>query len=105
MPPSYTVGENEPAAMPGELPRMSGYTYAVELSVDETIAANATEGRFDRPVPVYVENFLDFPTGGIVPAGWYDRERAAWIASDNGRIIAVLGHEDGLALLDVGAGR
>ncbi len=97
----YTVGETGPLAMPGELPPTSGYTYAVELSVDEAIAAGAREVRFDQPVPLYVENFLDFPVGGIVPAGWYDRDKAAWIPSDNGRIIAVLSITDGLADLDV----
>ena len=47
--------------MPGELPPTSGYTYAVELSVDEAVEAGATEVRFDEPVITYVENFLDFP--------------------------------------------
>jgi YD repeat-containing protein len=97
----YTVGEDGPAAMPGELPPTSGYTYAVELSVDQALAAGAREVRFDRPVPFYVENFLDFPVGGAVPAAWYDRERAAWIPSDNGRIIQVLSVTAGLADLDI----
>ena len=34
----YTVGPNGKAALPGELPPTSGYTYAVELSVDEADA-------------------------------------------------------------------
>jgi RHS repeat-associated protein len=91
--------------MPGELPPTSGYTYAVELSVDEAIAAGASEIRFDRSLPFYLENFLDFPVGGIVPAGWYDRDQAAWIASDNGLIIKILSITEGKADLDVeGAG-
>jgi RHS repeat-associated protein len=97
----YTIGENGPAAMPGELPPTSGYTYAVELSVDEAIAAGAREVRFDRPVVSYTENFLDLPVGGPVPAGWYDRARSAWIPSDNGRIVRVLAVDGGLAELDV----
>jgi YD repeat-containing protein len=97
----YTVGPNGPNAMPGELPPTTAYTYAVELSLDEAIASGAREVRFDRPVQLYVENFLDFPVGGIVPAGWYDRDKAAWIPSDNGRVIRVLAIEDGLAVLDV----
>jgi hypothetical protein len=36
----YTVGPDGPAAMPGELPVTSGYTYAVELSVDEALVTN-----------------------------------------------------------------
>ncbi|MGH8607673.1 MAG: Ig-like domain-containing protein [Gammaproteobacteria bacterium] len=98
----YTVGAHGPKAMPGPLPPTSGYTYAVELSVDEAIAAGATRVDFSQPLPVFVDNFLDFPVGGIVPVGWYDREKSAWIPSDNGRIVKILGKDgDGLALLDV----
>jgi RHS repeat-associated protein len=97
----YTVGENGPKAMPGPLPPSSGYTYAVELSVDEAIAADAKTVRFDRPVAFYVDNFLDFPVGGAVPVGWYDRDKAAWIPSQNGRIVKLLSVTGGLADLDV----
>ena len=37
----YTVGPRGPSAMPATLPPNSGYTYAVELSVDESVAAPA----------------------------------------------------------------
>src|SRR5262249_45871012 len=37
----YTVGTAGPSAMPGALPPESHYTYAVELSVDEALAAGA----------------------------------------------------------------
>ncbi|RJQ52518.1 MAG: carboxypeptidase regulatory-like domain-containing protein [Nitrospiraceae bacterium] len=97
----YTVGANGPQAMPGELPPTSGYTYAVELSVDEAIAAGAKRVDFLQPVFFYVENFLNFPVGGIVPVGYYDRDRAAWIPSDNGRIIQILSVSNGIAELDV----
>lgn len=97
----YTVGPNGPKAMPGELPPTSGYTYAAELSVDEAVEAGAKQVRFDSPVYLYVDNFIGFPVGGIVPAGWYDRDKAAWIPSDNGRVIQVLAIEGGLAVLDV----
>lgn len=97
----YTVGENGPQTMPGELPPNSAYTYAVELSADEAISANASTVTFSQPVPLYVDNFLDFPVGEAVPAGYYDREKAAWIASENGRVIAILSIDNGLAQLDV----
>ena len=97
----YTVGDDGPAAMPGELPPNSGYTYAIELSVDEALAVGAKTVRFDRAVPFYVDNFLGFPVGEIVPAGWYDHDQAAWIASDNGRIIKILSITEGKADLDV----
>jgi RHS repeat-associated protein len=96
----YTVGPNGPKAMPADLPPTSAYTYAVELSADEAIAAGATEVRFDKPVYFYVENFLNFPVGGIVPTGYYDYQKTAWIPSDNGRIIKMLSMGGGLAELD-----
>ena len=87
--------------MPGELPPSSGYTYAVELSVDEAIAAGAVEVRFDKPIYQYVDNFLGFPVGINVPSGYYDRQKAAWIASENGRVIQILGLAGESATVDV----
>lgn len=75
----YTVGENGPLAMPAELPPTSAYTYAVELSVDEAIAAGATRVSFTQPVIVYVTNFLDFPVGIAAPVGIDDRGKAQWV--------------------------
>ncbi|QBQ55345.1 RHS repeat-associated core domain-containing protein [Nitrosococcus wardiae] len=98
----YTVGKNGPQAMPALLPPTSGYTYAVELSADEAIAAGAFQIDFDQPLPFYVDNFLDFPTGGIVPVGWYNQRRGAWIPSHNGRIVKILGIDTrGQAQLDI----
>lgn len=97
----YTVGELGPRAMPAELPETTGYTYAVELSIDEAVAVGAEKVEFSQPVFHYVDNFLGFPVGGIVPTGWYDRERGAWIPSDNGRVIRILGVASGLAQVDV----
>jgi RHS repeat-associated protein len=96
----YTVGDAGPAAMPGTLPAATGYTYAVELSLDEALAVGATEVTFSQPVYTYVDNFLGFPVGGIVPAGYYDRRQGLWIASDNGRVVAIVGVTAGLAQLD-----
>jgi RHS repeat-associated protein len=96
----YTVGPNGPQTMPAELPPTSGYTYAVELSVDEAIAVGAKTVQFNQPVYHYVENFLNFPVGQNVPVGFYDRDKAAWIPSDNGRVIKILGTAGGIATLD-----
>jgi hypothetical protein len=57
----YTVGDNGPKAMPAPLPPTVGYTYAVELSADEAIAAGARDVHFDRPLPFYVDNFHRLP--------------------------------------------
>ena len=68
----YTVGENGPEAMPGPLPAVSGYTYAVELSVGE-----------------------------IVPLGYYDRAKGTWVPAPNGRVIKIVGINSGLATISV----
>jgi RHS repeat-associated protein len=101
----YTVGGNGPKAMPGALPPTSAYTYAVELSIDEAEAAGAETITFNQAMPYYVENFLDFPVGRVVPAGFYDKSKGAWIAGPNGRVVKVLSNSGGSAVLDVtGAG-
>ena len=96
----YSVGPNGPAAMPGELPPTSAYTYAVELSADEAVAAGATRVTFNQPVITYVENFLDFPVGMAVPVGFYDRDRSAWVPADNGRVVKITDVTGGLATVD-----
>ena len=96
----YTVGADGPRRMPGELPPTTAYTYAVELSVDEAIAANAKRVTFSQPVAFYVDNFIGFPVGVIVPAGFYDRERGAWVPSDNGRVIKITAINAGVATVD-----
>src|SRR5262249_48640233 len=78
----------------------SHYTYAAELSVDEAVEAGATEVRFGQPVPLYLENILGVPVGGIVPVGFYDRSRGVWKASPNGQVIRILGASGALADLD-----
>ena len=96
----FTIGADGEVAMPAELPPASGYTYAAEFSIDEAIAAGADEVQFSRPVISYTENFLDFPVGTPVPAGYYDRAQQRWVPSENGLVIAVLDEQDGLAALD-----
>lgn len=86
----FTVGPEGPLAMPGTLPAASGYTYAVELSVDEAVQAGATSVDFSQPVSYYVENFLGFPVGQDVPVGYYDREKGLWLPEPDGRIIEVV---------------
>ncbi|HEX2046505.1 MAG TPA: RHS repeat-associated core domain-containing protein [Acidimicrobiales bacterium] len=96
-----TVGDGGPERMPSELPPTSGYTYAAEFSVDAAVSAGATEVAFSKPVAFYVDNFLGFPAGTDVPVGYYDRSRAAWVPADDGRVIAIVGENDGQADVDV----
>jgi len=97
----FTVGPSGEQAMPAQLEPSTAYTYAVELSADEAMAAGAKEVQFSKPVAVYVENFLGFPVGGIVPSGYYDSEKAAWMSSPNGRVVKLLDIAAGLAELDI----
>ncbi|MDQ3281208.1 MAG: IPT/TIG domain-containing protein [Acidobacteriota bacterium] len=97
----FTVSDRGPAAMPATLPPTSGYTYCVELSADEAIGSGATKIMFNSPVAFYVENFLNFPVGGVVPSGYYDRAQSRWVAAPNGRVIRLLAGTDGLAAIDI----
>jgi hypothetical protein len=97
----YTVGANGPDAMPGDLPPTSFYTYAVEYSIDEAVAANAIETTFSQPVIQYNENFLNFQIGIDIPSGSYDRATGRWVASASGRVVKILTNAGGLASLDI----
>lgn len=85
----YTTGENGVAAMPGELPSTSGFTYAIDYTDDQALNAGATQVRFKNPVFHYVENFVDIPVGTPVPVGYYDMQKAVWLPSDNGLVIKI----------------
>jgi RHS repeat-associated protein len=97
----YTVGASGRAAMPADLPANSAYTYAAEFSIDEALLAGAQEVTFNHPILNYLENFLEFPVGSPVPAGYYDKSRGAWVAIDDGRVIQILGITGGRADLDI----
>jgi RHS repeat-associated protein len=91
----FTVGAMGPKAMPALLPPNSGYTYCVELSVDE--APGVT---FSNPLPVYIENFLNFPVGATVPLGYFDRKQLKWFPAANGVVIKILTVANGTATID-----
>jgi len=74
-----------PDSMPAILPPNSAYTYCVELSVD-----GVQRVRFDKPVITWVDNFLGFEVGEIVPVGYYDRDKGVWVPSDNGVVVRLL---------------
>ena len=103
----FTVGATGPDAMPGILPPNSGYTYAIEYSVDEAVAAGATRVDFTFSTPfihqvvAYVDNFLGFPVGVLVPTGFYDQQQSRWVPSANGSVLKILSIAAGLADIDV----
>ena len=83
-----------PESMPAKLPPTSAFTYCAELSVD-----GAQRVRFDKPVVIYVDNFLGFPVGSIVPVGYYDRDKGVWVPSENGVVVKLLDF-DGNGVVD-----
>ncbi|MCD4744587.1 MAG: cadherin-like domain-containing protein, partial [Desulfobacteraceae bacterium] len=74
-----------PKAMPSILPSNVAFTYCAELEAD-----GIARIEFDRPVINYVDNFLGFDVGEIVPVGYYDRDLAEWVGSDNGVVVRLL---------------
>ena len=96
----YTVGANGEEQMPGELPDSSAYTYAVEFSVDDAVEAGATDVKFTKPVTTYVDNFLGFKAGTIVPSAYYDEGKGAWVPSKNGLVIKIVSESGGRANVD-----
>lgn len=100
----FTVGANGPKRMPGTLPKSTSYTYAVDLSSDEGAALGAQHIQFSQAVPVYVDNFLGFPTGVLVPVGVFNANTGLWDPQENGRVISIRSIQNGLAILDVTGG-
>jgi RHS repeat-associated protein len=74
-----------PEAMPAKLPPNSAFTYCAELKVD-----GVERVRFDKPVTTFIDNFLGFPVGSIVPVGYYDRDKGTWVPSENGVVVQLL---------------
>ncbi|HVW30878.1 MAG TPA: LamG-like jellyroll fold domain-containing protein [Polyangiaceae bacterium] len=97
----YTKGPLGPERMPGDLPATSAYTYAISMLSEEAEAAGAKSVLFSQPVPVYVDNFLGFATGTIVPVGSYDELAGRWVPEANGRVVSILSVSGGIAALDV----
>lgn len=98
----YTVGPRGPDAMPAALPTYTAYTYCAEFSACTGGGVGpAVPVTFDRPVTIWVQNFLDFPVGAAVPNGSYEPQREGWSPEASGRVVQVVGCDGGLALLDL----
>ena len=72
-------------AMPAQLPPNSAYTYCVELSVD-----GIKNVVFEDPVVAWIDNFLGFEVGEVVPVGYYDRIGSVWVPQNNGVVVRLL---------------
>jgi YD repeat-containing protein len=97
----FTVGTDGDKRMPAPLPPTSAYTYAVDLSIDEARDANAKRTEFSQPLWHYNENFLGFPAGTAVPAGYYDQDKHAWVPSNSGIVLDVVSETGGRADVDI----
>jgi hypothetical protein len=97
----YSVGETGPQALPATLPGTAAHTYAVDLGVDEAMAAGATSVEFSKPVVVYVENFLNLPVGLRLPLAFADQKKGTWVPMANGTIIKIASVTGGLANVSV----
>ena len=47
-----------------------------------------------------MENFIGLPTGTKVPSAYYDREKAAWIPTPDGKVVEIIAINAGTADLD-----
>jgi RHS repeat-associated protein len=77
-----------PASMPGELPSEVAFTFANELHAagvhyNDTVV-------FDNDVVMFIDNFLGFDVGEIVPIGYFDHLDNQWAASSNGVVVQLL---------------
>ena len=68
--------------------------------VDEAVEAGATDVKFTKPVTTYVDNFLGFKAGTIVPSAYYDEGKGAWVPSKNGLVIKIVSETSGRANVD-----
>ena len=91
--------------MPAALPASSGYTYAVELSVDKRSKPGPLVYNSTGPFR-FSSELLAFPGRHACPVGYYDRVLAQWVPSQNGRVISILSEANGSSVLDVdGSGK
>lgn len=79
---------DKPEAMPAKLPEGTAFTYCTALTVDGVEEGSDIE--FDKPVAVYIDNFLKFEVGEIVPLGYYNEKTGQWEAYENGVVIKLL---------------
>ncbi len=81
-----------PESMPGDLPSTSAFTYCTKLKVNGINYNDSVV--FDNDVVMFVDNFLGFAVGEIVPIGFFDHLDSEWKASQNGVIVRLLDRND-----------
>lgn len=86
----FSIGVDGQKRMPAALPPRSGYTYAADFTADEAIALGADSVEFSKPVPIYVDNFLNFPVGVAVPVGFLNPKSGYWEQMPDGIVLKIL---------------
>lgn len=82
------------SAMPGSLPETSAYTFAAELIARRPsasgVGAEITDARFDgEGLTLWLDNFLGFAPGTVIPHGSYDAAHGRWVPESDGRVVAI----------------
>ena len=84
-----------PSSMPGILPTDTVFTYCSELNVEGTRYNDTVT--FNKNVVMFVDNFLEFEVGEIIPIGYFDTVDSNWVASENGIVVRLLdNNSDGI---------
>ena len=86
----YPTPESTPAA----LSPTSAFTFCAEFTAD-----GVKRIKFANPVTVFVNNFLGFDVGLIVPVGYYDTDLGYWIPKENAKVVRLL-DTDGDGVVD-----
>ncbi|MEO8877068.1 MAG: hypothetical protein ABI461_15860, partial [Polyangiaceae bacterium] len=93
-----TTGATGPQSMPADLPSSSAYTYCTSFGIDE--APDAATVEFNPSAISYVDNFLSFKAGTVIPAGAYRPDTDTWEGMQNGVVLDVLSVGGGTATID-----
>jgi len=101
-----TQGENGLRRMPANLPERSAYTFAADYTLDEAQSLGAERVEFSQAIPIYLDNYLNFPPGTAIPVGFLNPKTGYWEPMNDGIVAKILNvDESGQAVLDLGTGR
>jgi len=86
-------------ALPAPLPRAWSDSSMVVLTADNYEAGLT----FSENMPLYLPDAHQFPIGTSVPVGRYSQEKSRWLPAGTGRVLQLVGVENGMADLGLDA--
>ncbi len=86
--------------MPGARFDDNSLHYSLDFAVRKADGALAERVEFNRPVAIYVENFLGLPVGLPVRTEYYNSLTSRWETEFEGLVIEIVGVDDGIAAID-----